>query len=420
MMHPLNFQTRRNVLKSMAGVGAAAIAGGLGAPALAATRELTIIGNDGNPTAREVFKKITDDFAAATGVNVSLNYMDIEGHKTAIRNYLVASPPDVCFWYSGERMRYFVERGLFEDLTDLYEKNGYGKVVGNQIRAVTVQGKQYGLPLGGRLLANFYLEDVFAKHGLKVPKDWDELLAYVESAKSAGLAPIAVGSKELWPVAGIFDSLNLRTNGLDFHMSLMDGKVSYLDKAVVSVFDRWEELVRKGAYLKDSTSYTYSEAAAFLSRGEAGFMTIGSFVDREIPDEQRKNLNYFLFPKIADIPTFDDFFVDSMHMPAKAKNKEVAREFLTYFYQPQVFALYSNARNFIPARSDLPPSQNEMLNRQLKTIAGVAGTAQYFDRDTNPDLAQVAMKGFQEFLTYPDRKQAILERIEQTRQRVFK
>ncbi|OOO27886.1 hypothetical protein BS627_03030 [Agrobacterium salinitolerans] len=419
-MHPLNLVTRRSVLKTTVGVGAVAMTSGLGVPAIASTRELTIIGNDGNPTAREVFKKITEDFAAATGVKVSLNYMDVEGHKTAIRSYLITSPPDLCFWYSGERMRYFVGRGLFEDLSGLFEMNGYGNVVGNQIRAVTVEGRQFGLPLGGRLLANFYLEDVFAKHGLKVPKDWDELLTYIESAKSAGLAPIAVGSKELWPVAGMFDSLNLRTNGLDFHMSLMDGKVSYLDKAVLSVFDRWEELVRKGAYLKDNTSYSYSEAAAFLSRGEAGFMTIGSFVDREVPVDQRKNLNYFPFPKIADIPTFEDFFVDSIHIPSKAKNKEEAREFLTYFYQPAVFALYSGARNFIPARSDLPPSSNEMLNRQLKTIAGVAGTAQYFDRDTNPDLAQVAMKGFQEFLTYPDRKQTILERIEQTRQRVFK
>ena len=39
-----------------------------------------------------------------------------EAHKTAIRSYLTVGAPDVCFWFSGNRMKAFVERGLFDGL----------------------------------------------------------------------------------------------------------------------------------------------------------------------------------------------------------------------------------------------------------------------------------------------------------------
>jgi multiple sugar transport system substrate-binding protein len=44
---------------------------------------------------------------------------------------------------------------------------------------------------------------------------------------------------------------------------------------------------------------------------------------------------------------------------------------------------------------------------------------QYFDRDTSEDLATIAMKGFQEFMMFPDRLDAVLETIERARKRIY-
>jgi hypothetical protein len=52
-------------------------------------------------------------------------------------------------------------------------------------------------------------------------------------------------------------------------------------------------------------------------------------------------------------------------------------------------------------------------------LAQVAGTAQYYDRDTDPDLAQEGMKGFQEFMVKPERRDQILTRLEARRARIF-
>ncbi len=52
-------------------------------------------------------------------------------------------------------------------------------------------------------------------------------------------------------------------------------------------------------------------------------------------------------------------------------------------------------------------------------LTAADGTAQFYDRDTVPDMYSEGMEGFQEFMVNPDRKDAILERLERTRQRVF-
>jgi multiple sugar transport system substrate-binding protein len=54
----------------------------------------------------------------------------------------------------------------------------------------------------------------------------------------------------------------------------------------------------------------------------------------------------------------------------------------------------------------------------LSTAEG--GIAQFFDRDAPAQMAKAGMEGFQEFMAYPDRLDAILERLESVRQRVYK
>ena len=48
------------------------------------------------------------------------------------------------------------------------------------------------------------------------------------------------------------------------------------------------------------------------------------------------------------------------------------------------------------------------------------GIAQFFDRDAPAEMAKLGMEGFQEFMVQPDQLDAILERLEKARQRIYK
>lgn len=112
------------------GAGTALAGMTLGAPALAQNKELAIISNIGNAGQREVLQRIAAEYERASGVKVTISNMDHEAHKTAIRSYLVVGAPDICFWFSGNRMKAFVKRDLFDDISDLLERENYKSVLG--------------------------------------------------------------------------------------------------------------------------------------------------------------------------------------------------------------------------------------------------------------------------------------------------
>lgn len=411
---------RRTFLKGAGAVSAAAMIG-LPMPAIAQAQDITIISDENNAEALAIFRKIADDFGKQAGVKVVANNMDHEAHKTAIRSYLVAGAPDICFWFSGNRMRAFVKRGLFDDISDLFEKEKYQSVLGPAADSVTVDGKQYGLPTGGTLWGMFYRKDVFAKLGVSVPASWDDFLAYGAKCKSANLTPVAIGTKELWPAAGWFDQMNLRINGLDKHMALMNGEMSYLDPSLTPVFDKWELLIKQGFFTPDNTSFGWQEAGALLSQKKAGMMNLGAFVRSSFPKEELDQLAFAPFPTIdPKVGRFEEFSLNSVHIPANAKNKQGARDFLAYFYRPENLGPYLAPGGNVPPRNDLPPSQDPLVNAAVEALKTVQGTSQYYDRDSDPDMAQAGLVGFQEFMAKPERRQAILQRLEGTRKRIYK
>jgi len=51
-----------------------------------------------------------------------------EDFKQAIRAYLVAEPaPDVLTWFGGERTRFFINKNLVADISDVWKSEGWGQ-----------------------------------------------------------------------------------------------------------------------------------------------------------------------------------------------------------------------------------------------------------------------------------------------------
>ncbi|TRL34037.1 ABC transporter substrate-binding protein [Rhizobium straminoryzae] len=403
----------------MGGMGAAASTA-LFAPAIAQSRQLTIISNRGNADQRKAVENIAADFGKAAGVSVTVNNMDHEAHKTAIRNYLVASPPDICFWFSGQRMRSFVEKNLFEDISDLIAKENWAGPMGTSIGAVTVNGKQYGLPTGGILWGLFYRQDTFDQFGLKAPETFEDFFTLAAQSKKAGLTPMSIGTKDMWTAGGWFDHMNLRINGLDHHMDLMAGKIKYTDASLKEVFDLWERLVKADFFSANHTSYAWDPAAAAVVQKKAAMIDLGNFIKYAFPADDLAQVRFKPFPSIRPgVAQYEDFSVDSIHIPSGARNKEAAKEFLAYFYKPENLGAYLAPEGNMPARSDCPVGNDPILKMAAESMKTIKGTAQYFDRDTDPDLAQAGMKGFQEFMVRPERREQILGQIERTRARIY-
>ncbi|WP_061937398.1 ABC transporter substrate-binding protein [Aureimonas sp. AU22] len=391
-------------------------------PAARAAETLVINTDRSGAGQKEAMNKIAADFEAANpGVTVDINYSDVESYKTSIRNFLVASPPDIAFWFTGARMRAFTQRDLFEDLTSFFDENGLREVMGPFVDAVTDDGKQYMMPTNFNIWGFFYNKAVFEQQSLQPPKTWDELMAASAKLKENGVVPFAIGTRDLWANALWFDFLTKRTAGLDFYMQLMDGKASYTDEKIKRVFEIWKDPIDKGYFLENASSYGWQEAIPFLNQGRAGMYLLGPYVLTSLPAEARGNMGFFPFPKVDPaVPDYEQVSINGVGIPKGAKNKELAKRFLAFLAQPAQLDAFAKGGSVVPARTDAKLDSNDFASVQLELVRASAGSSQFYDRDTNPDMAQQGMKGFQEFLARPDRADAILDRLEATRERVFK
>ena len=390
-------------------------------PFSARAEKLVINSNQSDPAPKQVFTNVVEEFKKQNpDMQVEFNTMDHEGYKTAIRNWLTTEPPDVVYWFAGNRMKAFVDRGLLDDVSDIWQKNNYDQVFKSTLPSMTVDGKQWGIPFAYYQWGVYYRKDLFDKYGISVPKSWDEFLAAGKKLKDNGITPFTIGTKFPWTAAGWFDYLNLRINGYDFHIQLMDGKVPYSDPRVKDVFAKWKELIDAGFFLANHSNYSWQESVPFLINGKAAMILIGNFFTPMIPADMNDKFGFFPFPVIKpDIADGEDAPVDTIHIPAKAKNKAGARKFLEFVAKPETQQTIAEGIKQLPPNLNAKAPVDPFLEAGVKLLEG-AKTAQFYDRDTNPEMATEGMKGFQEFMTYPSRVDAILQRLDKIEARVFK
>ena len=119
---------------------------------------LKITQNSSNANTHKLWKeKVIPMFEKENpGINVEMTIYDHEAYKTAIRNFLQAEPPDVVNWFSGNRMKFFVDQGLFEDVSDVWKKHGLNSQLSAARSTMTVNGKQWGVPLTYYQLGEYY------------------------------------------------------------------------------------------------------------------------------------------------------------------------------------------------------------------------------------------------------------------------
>ncbi len=420
------FETRRSAGRRLCRVAAAlALTAALGLvgsrSASAQSQTLTINTDRSGAGQKAAMTKIASEFEAKNpGVKVAINFSDVESYKTSIRNFLVTTPPDVAFWFTGARMRTFTKRNLFEDLTGFFAEQKLDEPMKPFLAAVSDGDKRMMMPTNFTTWGFYYNKELFKKAGVEPPKTWADLMAAAAKLKATGLIPFTIGTRDLWANNLWFDYLDLRENGLDFHMRLMDGKESYTDPRVKKVLSLWAEPVTKGYFLENASSYGWQEAIPLLSQGRAAMYLLGPYVLTSLPAELHDKIGFFPFPTVNPaVPNYEELSVNGVAIPSGAKNKALARQFLAFLAQPDNIAAFAKAGAVLPARTDVT-LDDPFSASQVELAKAAKGSSQFYDRDTDPEMAQIGMKGFQEFLANPDRSEAILQRLEAARARIFK
>lgn len=399
-----------------------AIAGMASSAALAG--DLVINFDDPNPAPKAGFEAAVEAFKAANpDINVTVNINDREAHKTAIRNFLSAEAPDVTSWYPGNRMAPFVEAGLFEDVSDLWEKEGFHDSLAAIRPTMTIDDKQWGVPYSYYQWGVYYRKDIFDKLSLEEPKNWEEFNAVAKTLKDAGVTPITIGTKYLWTAAGVFDYLNLRINGYEVHNDLTAGKIKYTDERIRNVFVAWKDMVDGGYFIDNHATMSWQDAIAPFTNGDAAMYVMGNFAvdgfkESGLTEDQ---IDYFQFPEITPgLARAEEAPADAFFIPTRAKNKEDARKFLAFVAQPDVQTQWNETIGQLPVNKYSQVGDSKFLKEGFETLSTASGLAQFYDRDAPAQMAKAGMEGFQEFMLDTSKLDAILKRLDKVQTEVYK
>ena len=126
----------------------------------------------------------------------------------------------------------------------------------------------YFVPVDLYPWAVHYRTSLFEEGGYAIPTTWDEFKALCDQMQTDGIVPLAAANDGRWPQMGMFDMLNLRINGYDFHVSLMGGKESWTDDKVKAVFTAWEDLLPY--HQPDVAGRTWQDAATAVGTTRSG------------------------------------------------------------------------------------------------------------------------------------------------------
>jgi multiple sugar transport system substrate-binding protein len=383
--------------------------------------KLVIASNASDQAPRAAFEEIVAKFQAANpDIDVQMNTTEHEAFKTAIRTILAADKgPDVATWFAGNRMAGFVADGLFGDISDVWAQEGLANTMASTMPSITFGGKQYALPYSYYQWGVYYRKDIYDANGISIPKTYDEFLDNCKKLSANGIASVAIGTKYLWTAAGWFDYLNLRTNGLDYHIDLMLGKTKYTDEGVVNTFKNWARAVEAGCFMDNHQNYSWQEAQAPLINGEAASYLIGNFIVPNLPEDTQAQLDFYQFPPIdPSLELGEDAPTEIIFMPSNAQNVENGKKFMAFFSQPENLTYMNDVLKQLSPHSGSPAPTDRFLKAGSEMLSK-SKTAQFFDRDTTPEMAKAAMQLMVEFMLDTDSMMDILEEMEEERSRIF-
>jgi glucose/mannose transport system substrate-binding protein len=188
--------------------------------------------------------------------------------------------PDTFQTLGGAELKNYVDSGVLQPLDDLWAQLKYSDVIpGPLAKAVTVNGHPYSVPLNMHIQNILYYNlPLFKELNIEPPTTFDELVAAAETIHKAHpeMSPIALGSKEKWGDAFLFDSILLEEGGAENYVKLYKGEVDVTsDPTFRAALEKFQKLI---PYLNaDHSALTWDQAVGLVGAKQAAMTLMGTW-----------------------------------------------------------------------------------------------------------------------------------------------
>ena len=309
-------------------------------------------------------------------------YEDCNTFSTDIVNKLTGSnPPDITE-YVDAAIQTVAPTGAVIDLAPYVQSYGWDqKFPASQLAQLQLsdngsihgEGRQLGIPGGASFVGVFYNKALLAQLGLSIPTTLDAFAAALQTAKDAGITPLALGSQDDGGIH-LWGSIETSLIGVTAAQNWVNGKAgSTIDlpgslQAAQTLID-W---ANAGYFTASPNGTSENDARAGFAAGSALFTVDGSWSMGTIPTGDQ--FGFFPFPgaKASD-PVAGQGFSAAFAISSKSPNADVAAAFLDYLASPEA-AQITVSLGMLPVNLDAAPTPEPGLAADLRH--GYAAAAQ--------------------------------------------
>lgn len=320
---------------------------------------------------KDMWSKIVDEYQTENpDVKVELtadkNLEDVISPNMKAGNY-----PDVVLLATGRKLALtenLIKDKALEDITGVLDKNVYGEDVTVKDKLIPGftdtlatnpfnDGKTYLAPMFYSPTGLFYNANLLKEKGWEVPTTWDEMWALGDKAKAEGISLFT------YPTTGYFDafvySLLLEVGGPDFYNKAM----SYEDGIweTPEATKMFEIIGKLGKYTEPTTvananDKDFKKNQQLILDNKALFMPNGTWIVGEMADAPRADGFEWGMTALPAIETGGDryafTFFEQMWIPSAAKNKDAAKDFLTFVYSDKASSIFAEAGAVQPIKGN--------------------------------------------------------------------
>jgi glucose/mannose transport system substrate-binding protein len=273
--------------------------------------------------------------------------------QAELANRLLADdPPDSYQRHAGKELLADIEAGEVEDLTFLYDEEGWRDVFPEGLlELITVDGKLYSVPVNiHRSNLLWYNPAVLEEVGIAAPAaTWDEFLEQAATLEDAGKIPLTIGPT--WTQEHLLENVLLGELGADAYNGLWDGTTDWESTEVIAALDKFTEVLEHSNI--DSAAADWQPAIDPIIEGDAAYNVMGDWADTYYRIE--KELEWETGYNATTSPGTDgifNFLSDSFTLPVGAPHRDTAIAWLKLAGSQEGQDTFNPIKGSIPARTD--------------------------------------------------------------------
>lgn len=347
-------------------------------------------------------------FEEETGATVEFEEKSFEQIRSTASQVLNSDQaPDILEYNKGNATAGLLSsEGLLTPLDEVVDEYGWGDLLAPALQTtakydengIMGSGSWYGVPNYGEFVQVYYNKDAFAAAGVEVPTTLAEFEDVLSTFVDEGTTPLTTSAAE-YPLGQLWYQLALSEGDRQFvnDYQLYENPVDWSGDEISFATETVKDWVDAGYISTDASGLKAEDAGVSFINGDAPIFYSGSWwYGRFLSEISDFEWGTFLFPEAELSPgSAGNMWV----VPERAKNKELAYQFIDITMRPEIQALLGNNGGVPVAadEADITDEKSQELIANFNALNDLDGISFYPDWPT-PTFYDQLNAGLQELV----------------------